>query len=65
LRKIIQSFSCDQELWDSFIEVTPHQTRSKTIESLIKQFLKDKSPEGSSIPSGHTENSLIASKEVI
>jgi len=65
LRKIVQSFSCDQELWDSFIVVTPHQTRSKTIESLIKQFLKDKSPEGSSIPSGHIENSLTPSKEVI
>ena len=48
-RKEVSSFTCEPKLLKEFTDAVPRSRKSETIENLIIQFLKEKSPEKASI----------------
>ena len=64
--KSLTHFNLDVEILKELNKIIPSGKRSPFVNELLKTYLEEikKSPEGSSIPSGHTENSLTANKEV-
>ena len=64
--KSLTHFNLDVEILKEFHKIFPVGKRSPFVNELLKTYLEEikKSPEGVSIPSGHTENSRLVSGEV-